>query len=248
MNTKNKKLVLLVGIASCILNCSGATNIMERVKEYFAPEVMADPGFYVNENSHEYQSFLSEVNEFNHDGKQEEIVEVMNYLVSSITSLVVNVSTNEVRQGPDLNYLRDRGDVFCSVMFEFWNQPATTNVCLDIAHYLGGVKSIPFPSDLARTRKLSVYYNPDPKKMAEWKAKEEAWWRKRDHQAHVYSDNASVKYYREKLFEACGRTLPDSKKIMSPEAFIAFTNEIVKASNASLREQEILFDELKDAK
>ena len=241
----NKKAMLVMCTLWCVHICLGETNILERAKVLFAPEVMSNPNLYMDTRSGEYSAFIFDIAELPNVSTSGEIVDTLNYVVSSITSLVVNVSTNEVRQGPELRFLPNRGYILDTIMLYLMDLPANTNVCLDIAHYLGRVKRTPFPEDLARMRRSDTYWYPDPEKMAKKKAEIEAWWRKRDHQYRVYCDNRSVDDYRRELLRACGESLLHCKKIMSPEAFISFTNEMVKASNATSEEQKTLFRRLK---
>ena len=241
----NNRIMLLTCTLLCVFKSLGATNMLERAKQLFNPERMMNTNIYMDERMGEYRSFVNDIPQFVKDGKSEDALELEEYLVSIFTSINVQVSTNEVRQGPDLRFLSDRGDAFYSIMLRFKNQSVNTNICLNIARYLGGVKRTPFPEDLARMRRSDTYWYPDPEKMAKKKAEIEAWWRKRDHQYRVYCDNRSVDDYRRELLRACGESLPHCKKIMSPEAFISFTNEMVKASNATSEEQKTLFRRLK---
>ena len=240
----NKRITLLTYTLLCVFRCFGTTNMIERAKQLFNSERIMNTNIYMDERKGEYRSFVNDISQFVRDGKSEDVLKLEEYLVSIFTSINVQVSTNEVRQGSDLKYLRDRGDAFYSIMLRFENQSANTNVCLNITRYLGGVKHTPFPEDLAHTRRSDTYWYPDPEKMAKKKAEIEAWWRKRDLQYWVYCDNRSVDYYRQELLRGCGETLPHCQKIMSPEAFVAFTNEMVKASNATLEEQKLLFRRL----
>ena len=240
----NKKTILLMCTFWCVHICFGETNIFERAKNLFAPEVISNPNIYIDTRTGEYRAFLSDISRITDARSSNEAVNTLNYIVSSITSLVVNVSTNEVRQGPELSFLENRGEVLNAIMMYLRKQSANTNICLDITRYLGRIKRTPFPEDLAHTRRSDTYWYPDPEKMAKKKAEIEAWWRKRDHQYRVYCDNRSVDYYRQELLRGCGETLPHCQKIMSPEAFVAFTNEMVKASNATLEEQKLLFRRL----
>ena len=240
----NKRMTLLIRTIWCMHICFGETNIFERAKVLFSPEVISNPNIYIDTRTGEYRAFLSDISGITDDKSSGEIVKTLNYIVSSITSLVVNVSTNEVRQGPELSFLKSRGRVLDTIMMYLRNQSANTNVCLNITRYLGGVKRTPFPEDLAHTRRSDTYWYPDPEKMAKMKAEIEAWWRERNHQYRVYCDNSSVDNYRQELLRGCGETLPHCQEIMSPEAFVAFTNEMVKASNATLEEQKLLFRRL----
>lgn len=241
----NKRILLLICTLLCVFKCSGATNMLDRAKQLFGSESMLNTNVYMDEEKGEYRTFVNDISQFIRVGTREEVLKLEEYLVSMFTSINVQVSTNEVRQGPELSFLIDRGDAFYSIMLRFKEQSVNTNLCLDVAHYLGRVKRMPFPEELAQTRRTAFYYNPDPAKMAEWKAKESAWWRKRNHQHRVYCDNSHVDYYRQELLRGCGEALPHCQKIMSPEAFKSFTNEVVKASNATPEEQKALFRRLK---
>lgn len=241
----NKRILLLICTLLCVSKCFGVTNMLERARQLFNSERMLNTNVYMDEEKGEYRSFVNNISQFVRDGKPEEVLKLEEYLVSMFTSINVQVSTNEVRQGPELSFLIDRGDAFCSIMLRFREQAINTNLCLDVAHYLGRVKRTPFPEDLAQTRRTATYYNPDPSKMAEWKVKESAWWRKRNHQQRVYNDNSNVDYYRQELLRGCGETLPHCQEIMSSKAFSTFTNEIVSVSNATSEEQKALFRRLK---
>ena len=240
----NKKAMLVMCTLWCVHICLGETNILERAKVLFAPEVMSNPNLYMDTRSGEYSAFIFDIAELPNVSTSGEIVDTLNYVVSSITSLVVNVSTNEVRQGPELSFLPNRGHILDTIMLYLMDLPVNTNVCLDIAHYLGRIKRTPFPEDLAHSRRSDTYWYPDPEKMAKKKAEIEVWWRERDLQYRVYRDNRSVTDYREELFRACREVLPHCQKIMPPEAFVAFTNELVKTSNATPEEQKTLFRRL----
>ena len=240
----NKKIVLIGCIMGLALCCySAVTDMMERAKLLYTPEIVANP--QIDMQKGEYQQFVCGIPSFIRSAPEDKIVSLEDYLVSVITSLVVQVSTNEVPEGPALTFLRNRAFAFYNIMLQFNEQPANTNICLNIAHYLGRVKRSQFPEDMAQKKRFVTYYNSDPVKMEEWKSKEARWWRERDLQHRVYSDNRSVDYYREYLFRACGTTLPHCQKIMPPEAFVVFTNELVKTSNATPEEQKTLFRRLK---
>lgn len=240
----NKKIALIGCTMGFVLCCySATTNMIERAKTLYTPEIVANPQIDMQEG--EYQQFVYALPCFIRSASEDEIISLETYLVSTITSLVIQVSTNEVREGVALSFLRNRAFAFYNIMLQFNEQSANTNICLDIAHYLGCVKRVQFPEDIAQKKRFVTYYNPDPVKMEEWKAKEAEWWRKRDLQHRVYSDNRSVDYYREYLLRACGATLPHCQKIMPFDAFVTFTNEIVRASNATSEEQKSLFRRLK---
>ncbi len=239
----NKQVLFLGCAIGCATSCySEATNMMERAQSLYTPEIVANP--QINMQGNEYQQFVCDLSYFVRSATQDEIIALESYLVSTITTLVVQVSTNEVRQGVDLCYIEWRGESLWDIMIPFRNQDINTNICLDITRYLGRIKRTPFPEDLAHTRRSDTYWYPDPEKMAKKKAEIEAWWRKRNHQYRVYCDNSSVDNYRQELLRGCGETLPHCQEIMSPEAFVAFTNEMVKASNATLEEQKLLFRRL----
>jgi hypothetical protein len=63
-------------------------------------------------------------------------------------------------------------------------------------------------------------------------------------QRRVKTANYNVRRYRCELFSLCGKSIAGCRKMMNDEEFFNFTNQVVRLSNASEKEQKILFQKL----
>lgn len=182
-------------------------------------------------------------------------------VLNAIMSIDVFVSTNSIDDSRGISiiskeWMRRLADIFQPVDF------LTNHVmCLSLARYIGTLKQVEFPDNLLKDtgprvmmRTLNSYsisdeeivrikkeYN-EANKIALYEANKEAF----DLQGRVMCANSHVRRYRYALFLICGKSVSGCQNVMDSEAFSAFTNQVVRLSNASHDEQKVLFRQINE--
>lgn len=182
-------------------------------------------------------------------------------VLNGIMSINVSVSTNCIDESRGVimisgAWVRRLSDCFQPVDF-------MTNhvVCISMAKYIGTLKQIDFPENLLRDagpivimRSLNQYRRSDDEivrikkekneahRMALYEQNKEAY----NLQRRVKTANYNVRRYRCELFSLCGKSIAGCRKMMNDEEFSNFTNQVVRLSNASEKEQTILFQKLNE--
>ena len=169
-------------------------------------------------------------------------------VLNAIMSIDVFVSTNSIDDSRGISmiskeWMRRLGDIFQPVDF------LTNHVmCLSLASYIGSLKQVEFPDNLLKDtgprvimRTLNSYSISDEEIVRIKKEYNEANKEAFDLQGRVKCANNHVGRYRYALFLICGKSVSGCQNIMDSEAFSAFTNQVVRLSNASHDEQKVLF-------
>ena len=182
-------------------------------------------------------------------------------VLNGIMSIDVSVSTNCIDESRGVimisgDWVRRLNDYFQPVDF------MTNHVmCISMAKYIGTLKCIDFPVNLLREagplvimRSLNQYRRSDDeiarikkeqneaRRIALYEQNKEAY----NLQRRVKAANYSVSRYRCELFSLCGKSIAGCRKMMNDEEFLNFTNQVVLVSNASKKEQKILFQKLNE--
>ena len=167
------------------------------------------------------------------------------FLLNSVTSIVVTVSTNNVNDGTRAWLLYDRGCWFSEAARNFYDLPTNSANCIAVATYLGGVHKVEFPTNLLRNSSCSlVFFSPDPAQMEAYNEKCRVWRSAYDLQFRVRDSNEAVDEYRRDLLSICNVGVRGCRGIMDDAQFCTFTNQLATASNASAAERRILFDSI----
>ena len=245
--------ICLVGI--CLLAHQGAASYptLEQAQSLFSATSLDNPDIDMYRDS-EYRNFLNNLFSQRGQATEQETIRMKNFLLATMTSIVVRVSTNVVDDGTATYPLsRDRGAVFGSAFRSFGNLFATNVTdCLTVADYIGQVRGVPFSESLIRRRSSVFFYSLDPKKREEWLEKQRA------HQAHekpirelqmrVSVANGNVRDYRRSLFQICNACVLANRRVMGDDDFAAFTNRVVELSKPDDDEKWRLFDHLDEVK
>lgn len=236
----NKCIIILVFGLTCMVSRGDYPSIA-RAEELFTPMILNSTNYHIRE-SMEFKEFANSLNCATNIQTE---IEMETFLVSVITSVVVNVSTNEVDKDSNSWLYGDRGSAFKRLSTTFRNFPTNAVNCLAIAEYLGRVKTVDFPDNIANTRYHHALITTNDAERAEHQAKMAAWWKERNHQHYVARANHAVIDYRDRLFRVCNITVRGMRPRMSDEEFATFTNNLVTVSCANETEQRHLFEGLK---
>ncbi len=166
------------------------------------------------------------------------------FLLNTVTSIVVTVSTNAVDDGTSAYILCNRGYWYSCAAQNFHDFPTNPANCMAVAAYLGNVIQVDFPTNLLTGSSLvkKVYF--DPIEREAYLARRQAWRATRDLQFRVRDTNEAVEEYRKDLLTVCNVGVRGCRGIMDDTQYCAFTNQLATASNASEAERQILFDSI----
>ena len=228
-------------LAGCLLTalvCFGRYPTVEEVRNLFDCDRSAKV---------EYEDFLDALYANRSETPLAQRLQMKDWLLMTLTSTVVRVSTNVVDDGT-VTFTRGgaRGLAFRRALQSF-GPDFTTNVtdCLSVAEYLGRVRTVEVPADL-RNRMMSVLYvTRDPQKREEWYRKSiELRENRKKVRERIRLANDSILDYRRALFDLCNSCVIANRKIMDDAEFAAFTNRVVELSKPDEREKRRLFDHL----
>ena len=242
-------------IGGCLLVYCGmaAYPTLEQARELFSQENLNNPNIDMYRDP-AYSVFQSNLFCCRDAETEMEKIRMKDFLLTTLTSIVVRVSTNAVDDGTATYPLcRDRGYAFASALDSIGDL-FLTNVtdCLSIAAYIDRVHTVPFSESLVRKRSFVSFYSPDPKEREAWLEKRRAFLARekpiRELQMRVSEDNDNVRNYRRALFMICNSCVLANRKVMDDEAFAAFTNRVVELSKPDESEKRRLFGHLDEVK
>ena len=222
---------------------------LDSAKFLFSSNYLADSSLYFRGNTI-YGDFLLDLEREDDKAKLVDKIAMKDFLLTTMTSIVVRVSTNVVDDGASsIPYRYDRYLAFTRA-FRSFDDMFKTNVtdCLSIAAYLGRIRTASYPNDLVHIISSVVYITKDAEKRREWELKQQAWNRKRDLQCRVWRANADVRDYRNALFGICNSCVLANRRVMGDDDFAAFTNRVVELSKPSDAEKRRLFAHLDEVK
>lgn len=163
------------------------------------------------------------------------------FLISSITSLVVTISTNQVDDGTSRWLLLNRAAGFAAMAQGFSDIKTNSVNCMTIASYLGRVNAVDFPTNEIGSRCSATFFSTDARLVDEWQRnrlhKREAY----ELQTRVSDANNAVRTYRHELLSICGISVRGCREVMADNEFSSFTNRLVAVSGATELEQKVLF-------
>ena len=231
------------------LQCSAAYPTLDEAEHLFSQEnspsdgIDADRGISV-------EHFLNDLVAYRNGATELERMRMKDFLLTTLTSATVRVSTNVVDDGTSKYLLeRDRGMVFYRALASF-QLGFVTNVtdCLSVASYVGRVRTVAFPENLIHHMESVFYVTLDAEKQNEWKRKRRERISERELQRRVRRANDAVLAYRSRLFDLCNACVLANRKIMDDAEFAAFTNHVVELSKPNESEERRLFDRLDKVK
>ena len=242
------KMGFLMGVAVGF-QCWADYPTLDRARELFAPEVIAATNVDMYWGA-PHNDFLNALSSQRSRSTEDERVRMKDFFVNTLTSIVVQVSTNALTEE---TAAYSRGFVFNRALQSF-GELFTTNVtdCLAIAAYIDRVRTVPFSESLIRRRSSVFFYSPDPKEREAWLEKRRAHLARekpiRELQMRVSVANGNVRDYRRALFDLCNACVLANRKVMDDDEFAAFTNRVVELSKPDEREKRRLFNHLDEVK
>ena len=236
----------MIGVAvAVVFSARGAYPTLERTRELFAPEVIANTN--VNLMADEYVEFVNDLVRSHRTTATLRQGQVMNYLLTSLTSVVARVSTNTVDDG--VHICQMLGDLTFHRAFQTFDGFRTNSTaCLALAEYIGRLQGVPFPSDLAQMRRSVSFVTTNAQRRAAWQERERKWREKQRLQSRVFSANEEIREFRGMLFLTCNMFVLDCREVMDDAEFAAFTNRVVELSKPDEHEKRRLFDRLEAVK
>ena len=242
-----RSLIVCAGIL-CAMPCIGGelSSPLRTAMDLFSPDSVASTNVSFLRKEGRHMEFSREY--LKNGLTRAEYSRLESFLLNSLTSIVVHVSTNVVNDGIEGWVLEDRGRYFKWLMEDFHDFRTNNVACLAVASYIGRVKTVDFPTYLANRRysTFDMLFSTNTAEVAEHNRRvaerNRALRKVRDLQSRVYQTNRAVREYRRNLCEICGIAVDGCSSVMAPEEFAAFTNRIVEVSGASQEEQEAMFD------
>ena len=235
--------ICIVGIVAVVLSVLtgySAYPSMDRAMELFGTNIVCTTG--VSLETEAYSEFAMDLN---CQTTSENARSMETFLLSTITSIVVTVSTNAINDGTSVWLMSDRGSWFSAAARNFHDLPTNPANSIAVATYLGTVHRVDFPTNLIfRGFCTMQYLATDPAKMEAYKARRKAWRAALDLQRRVKSTNEAVDEYRRDLLSICNVGVRGCRGIMDDAQFCAFTNQLVSVSGASEAERRVLFDSI----
>lgn len=232
-------------VATAVSSARGDYPTLERARELFAPEVLADTN--VNLRADEYVEFVNDLVRSHRTATATLQNRMMNYLLTSLTSVVARVSTNTVDDGVHVFQLL--GDLTFHRAFRTFDGFATNaTACIALSDYIGRLQGVSFPSDLARMRRSATFVTDDAQRRAAWQERERRWRNKQRLQSRVYLANNEIREFRSLLFSTCNTVVLGCREVMDDAEFAAFTNRVVELSKPDESERRCLFDRLDEVK
>ena len=208
------------------LSSNASTSLVEDAKKMFLPEKMNSLSFMM---TGEYEDFRKRMNFCVSEGLRQSVEPV---IINAITSIVVSVSTNYLDDSVGIDVLNSRTDYFREMDF----RGMSTNGCIALANFLNRIQVVSYPSDLVSTR-LSVYryrFETTTNSIGEVKTTVKGY------------GNRKVEQFRGMILDKCSKCISERRRTMNDEDFSAFTNQVVRLSNASHDEQKVLFRQINE--
>lgn len=174
------------------------------------------------------------------------VLAVETAILQGVTSIVVNVSTNEVDDGTPGWLPSYRGAILHRIAPNLKNFPTNAASCVSLASYAGTVMKADFPDDLVRemfsidlfclsTNEVDLaIFRERLRRRDELRAR-------RRLQVRISQTNEAVGDYRRELMEVCAIGVSGCRRIMDDAKFAVFTNQVVTVSCANEQERAILF-------
>ena len=225
------------------LYLSATISLEEDAKRLFIPEKINKPSVLMRG---EYIDFRNRMNVCDND-KLRSSVESL--IVNAITSIVFSVSTNYLDESIGMDNLKVCTEYFKNMFLK----SVSTNDCMSLASYLNSIQLIQYPTNLVFTR-LHIYRycfgtitnsSGEVKKVLQ-RIDDRRIYNEQNIQVRVYNANKEIDKFRKLIISICGQGIFASRKTMSDEEFSNFTNQVVRLSNASEKEQKILFQKLNE--
>lgn len=239
MKSVNRIVVMAFAFLSALTGYS-AYPTMDRAMDLFGTNRISATG--VSLEAETYSEFARDLR---CQTTPESAREMETFLLNSITSIVVTVSTNNVNDGTSAWLLCDRGCWFSEAARNFYDFPTNPANCIAVATYLSDVHKVEFPTNLLYNGFTTVmYFSLDPAKMAAWEARADVRRATRDLQYRVRTTNEAVDEYRRDLLSICNVGVRGCRRIMDDAQFCAFTNQLATVSGASEAERRVLFDSI----
>ena len=226
-------LVVVAGVSSL---CHGDYPSAERAHLLLSPRHVSSTN--LDFTACQYDRFYEDLR---CDAPEDVAFEMEEFLLSSITSLVVNVSTNVVDDGTSQWLLRNRALAIARMSRGFSCFRTNSIGCLTVARYIGNVREVDFPMDRIGNFDNAMFFSTEPKAGEEWRRKRSRIRGKYELQRRINDTNRAVRMYRESLIGVCGMSIEGCRATMSSEQFTSFTNRVVMLSRATKKEREMLF-------
>jgi hypothetical protein len=224
--------------------CLCATISLESdAKRLFIPEKINNTSVFVNG---EYIDFRNRMNLCDNAALRSSVESL---IVNAITSIVISVSTNYLDGSTEMDSLKFYTDYFKNMFFK----SISTNDCMSLASYLNSIQPIQYPTNLVSARlnvhryrfEVSTNSSRDVKHSLQ-KINNIKLYDEKKKQICIYNANKEVDEYRKLIISICGQGIFAFRKIMDDDEFSNFTNQVVRLSNASEKEQKILFQKLNE--
>ena len=236
-----RKSLLSITVGLLGLGLFAAYPTLERARELFPSGRLLGDG--MNYSSDDYRLFGNDLHD---DALPSERQQMMEYLLSSITSTPVVVSTNLNDGGVKVRTLRGLSLRVASLMDSFESFETNDVRCACVADYLGTVRPVDVPRDLVGQRSFVLNVTTNEFGGMVVSKMDDPRYDERLLQRRVYDANKGVQAYRKSLFRMCAYAVAGNRKRMSPSDFAAFTNRLVTVSGANEEERKEMFWALED--
>ena len=221
------------------ITLNAAYPTMEEARSLLSPELVCSTNIEYWRNG-EYRLFLNRLSD-PVDAVSRRSVET--YVISSITSLVVNVSTNLVDDGIRRWLLEDRGISFAQFAFCCGDLATNTNNCFALARYASTIHGVDYPLNLVGKRlSITGFVDDMP---SDFSQRMNDFYERRDLQQRVYGVNRAVEEYRLFILSMCNFTVRSLFGKINDDEFSSFTNRLVQLSGADEKGRRRLFSYMK---
>lgn len=225
---------------------------MEEARDLFSISVLTNQDISVANRLSRSSRHLLFIRSLAYQSSESESFELEDFLLTSFTSIVVSVSTNNQERSCNVNLLPDRGKVMKRLFSNFRVYPTNETACLAIAGYLRSVVPAVITGDCAvdiagGAVRMGVSTNENDlvefneilnaESNIAWKIQEQ-----RKLLQRIRYENKCVSEYRKVLFEVCNIGVQGCKETMPYDAFIQFTNQLERIALPTIEERGLLFD------
>ena len=179
---------------------------------------------------------------------------VESVVLDYLKTINVNVSTNALKSSCGIESISQPWLSLLDTQLQFMDFSTNATECLSLARYVGGVKKVDFPTNLAlavmptpiMVSMNGYHISPERKRQVELANKRKEALRAQlgdecELQIRVFRENCAVEGYRRKLFAICARGVAGCMGVMDADDFTAFTNQVVTVSGANEQERKVLF-------
>ena len=244
MGNKNRMAVLiLAGIMALV--AQGGRLLVDEARELLSVENLNSTNMLCHDRR--YQDLVSRIRT---DRTTIVSPEFEAFVVASITSMTVSVSTSSLDDGILSRVLEDRGKAFGAIAYGFHDFPNNAELCLALARYIGTIKPSASPTPLAYgwggapgRMILSTNKAARSEQTAGRKTEQDAWQRmhrkERERQMRIRRASEAILLYRLRLLKICRQAVDGCRKTMARDEYNAFIKEMLRLSEATQKEASI---------